>query len=1103
MNKKLVLSVLSTALVASMASAAMAKPSAGIYIGGDVDKYYGADAFLDNFDAALDEILSNLNDSIFVDGDANAARLSDALDPSKNLNDLLKPATKADFEANPYAIVGGEGSYDPTTDPDLGDATPGELEVVSVSAINLAQLKISFGVAVDEDTIADAVKVDGYSVSSYWDLSEDGKTITILGEFGQLQNLTVTIDGLKSKDGSKTLSGYSQNVQVKDVTAPEVVSAVATSPKTVEIVFSEPVDIYIPSGAKVWEEFFIDGINPYGTLDANDLYYKNKVTLKLATPLTVGEHSLKVTGIEDFARFPAAEKTMTITVAEDTVAPSIASAKLLTNTSAEIVFDEQVDDDSVQTIVQTSNFTIEGQRIQTAIPKADGKTYTITWNDELEKGALVEVVISYKGIKDHYGNTVTEAKTFKFQAADDTIPPTVTGVIVNADNTLEVTFSEDVTGFDGSYSTALELYDKDNTKLTNRIDVAPKYIAGQYSQKVYVVYIYDADLLSGAHTLKLLKDKVTDTSVRKNKNAEQSFSITLKDVVPPQMTKAEFVNEDWSGDFNRDGDATDSKITIFFNEAMDASTLTNKANYILSGRPVTEVAGATLTAAADNKSVTLTINKGRNDDPENFGTSTDLRVLAVKDVAGNTLDPFYFNKSLGSGSGNLGIIEEFDFDPEFDDVVASVEAISKNELKIKAESGYTFAAIDPNRIKFNEDAYSSSLIPDLQVMRVAIAADGKSAVLTLNKDIPADLQVDGNDSGQGTGNLTVYAEYNAIVLGNGAKTDSLYSGDAIYVQDKIAPSLVVPASGKLATSDDTVALDFDEELNVTGSVADALTLRDSAGRLLRPTLDYTATFDNNVDPDTITVKLVKPGFADTVSVALVDNRVIYDAVGNHAKDFAALQSDDTVTSVSTGVAGTATVAQGSNGTAQVETATIATGATASANVVVAVTVNGSSTSTNVAVTNGDSAAVVAAKIAQALTVTGYTVTSSGSKVVLTATTPAANDTTLNVSIDGTTNATGVTNAPTSVDTTAGAAATSEVVTLEITSGAAATGDVTVTVDGTPTYVPVVAEDTKAQVATKIKNALTVSGYTVDASGSVVTITSNTPGDVTDLTVTLN
>lgn len=147
MNKKLVLSVLSTAVVASMASAAMAKPEAGFYVGGEVDKYYSIDAFFDNFDDALNEIIDEIGDTVFVDTNANAAPFVEALnaETTEDLNAILKPATVATFNGNVYANVGDPTKpYDPAKDPDLEPGLSGELKVESVSAIESTIVEVTF-----------------------------------------------------------------------------------------------------------------------------------------------------------------------------------------------------------------------------------------------------------------------------------------------------------------------------------------------------------------------------------------------------------------------------------------------------------------------------------------------------------------------------------------------------------------------------------------------------------------------------------------------------------------------------------------------------------------------------------------------------------------------------------------------------------------------------------------------------------------------------------------------------------------------------------------------------------------------------------------------
>ncbi|MBI3654069.1 MAG: hypothetical protein HY231_23815 [Acidobacteria bacterium] len=118
------------------------------------------------------------------------------------------------------------------------------------------------------------------------------------------------------------------------------------------------------------------------------------------------------------------------------------------------------------------------------------------------------------------------------------------------------------------------------------------------------------------------------------------------------------------------------------------------------------------------------------------------------------------------------------------------------------------------------------------------------------------------------------------------------------------------------------------------------------------------------------------------------------------------------------------------GVAQVETATVVgtIGASGAGNATVIVTsagMSGSPITLNVAVANNDTASQVATKIRTALNANAtiaarFTIGGSGADITLTRVAAAANDATLNVSIDNGT-CTGLTSAPTSANTTAGVA----------------------------------------------------------------------------------
>ncbi|MEJ8544136.1 hypothetical protein [Brevibacillus borstelensis] len=222
MNKKLVLSVLSTAVLTSMAASAMAKPSQGFYIGGDVDKFYSPAALLKDFKVGFKEILSNAEDVVYVNADAKAAKFleyAEAADP----NAVLKQATQKTFGDNVYKVVGSDATYDPSTDPDLPPGTePGDLVVENVSAIDLYTYTVKFNKAVDEVT-AENFSIPGLTVETAT-LSEDKKTVklSLAGvEVSKDYKLTVTnvkIDAKVQPDVTFDFKSPTQN----DLFKPEV-----------------------------------------------------------------------------------------------------------------------------------------------------------------------------------------------------------------------------------------------------------------------------------------------------------------------------------------------------------------------------------------------------------------------------------------------------------------------------------------------------------------------------------------------------------------------------------------------------------------------------------------------------------------------------------------------------------------------------------------------------------------------------------------------------------------------------------------------------------------------------------------------------------------
>lgn len=184
-----------------------------------------------------------------------------------------------------------------------------------------------------------------------------------------------------------------------------------------------------------------------------------------------------------------------------------------------------------------------------------------------------------------------------------------------------------------------------------------------------------------------------------------------------------------------------------------------------------------------------------------------------------------------------------------------------------------------------------------------------------------------------------------------------------------------------------------------------------------------ATAITNPDvPRTVTVKGNVSGITGNVVITGTDigDNAITDTIAlNGTVEVEGVKAFKTVTNIHF-------PAQVHTPTAQVETATAAGTITGSGNATVIVTADGMTGSPktfDVAVANNDTAAQWAAKVravlgADADVLALFTVGGSSATIVLTRKTPAANDATLNISLDNGT-CTGITTAASSANTTAG------------------------------------------------------------------------------------
>lgn len=146
--------------------------------------------------------------------------------------------TQVEVDAATAAIVAAQGDL----------VSINGLAVESVSAINIRQIKVMFNSEVDKNTINktnirvyDATtnaQISGITV----ELTEDNKTAYILNTFTQLKNYKVVVENVASKtDANSKVVKTEKTVQTVDTTLPTAESIAVKSPKTLEIMFSEPI----------------------------------------------------------------------------------------------------------------------------------------------------------------------------------------------------------------------------------------------------------------------------------------------------------------------------------------------------------------------------------------------------------------------------------------------------------------------------------------------------------------------------------------------------------------------------------------------------------------------------------------------------------------------------------------------------------------------------------------------------------------------------------------------------------------------------------------------------------------------------------------------
>lgn len=489
------------------------------------------------------------------------------------------------------------------------------------SATNLKEITVTFDGTVDK---ASAQDLDKYSVDSSVELEsatllEDGKTVRLtVKPFANglvLQNQKAYKLSVKNvKAGDKFVDASNVAFTPVDNILPEVSEVKSLGTSAIKVTFSEPVKTATSANFK------LDGKSFFGSVSEGS----RSVILKpySATDLTVGDHKLEVTGVEDFAGFKSLTKEFSFSVVEDLVAPTVKSVSA-TLEKVTVTFSEEVDP---ETVVKSNIYWMSGtdKKAAGSVTQIAPDVYEFDFSANSLPG--YEVTLFVEGVKDYSGNKITETEV-KVRAEVDQTRPEVSEVTISKLNTKNITikFNKTVKVDDIKYFT---LTDSAGKAVALRNVVAAN---GTTMDKTFTIETYGE--LTDSYTLKVVG--VRDTTKLQNTMNDYSVTLTGNDTVAPSYTS------------NSANSATRT-IIVNFDEKMELATLADHKNYLvtINGKSQQLPSGTEVTPVQNGEAVRIVLPEyidnatvGINDSTKGANV-TAFKLLALKDLSGNIISNF-------------------------------------------------------------------------------------------------------------------------------------------------------------------------------------------------------------------------------------------------------------------------------------------------------------------------------------------------------------------------------------------------------------------------------------------------------------------------------
>ncbi|WP_018754734.1 Ig-like domain-containing protein [Paenibacillus terrigena] len=700
-------------------------------------------------------------------------------------------------------------------------------KVESVKADNLREVQVAFDGEVDSITANDesnySLKGDGNPKVISVSLSADKKVATLTVERGDDKTRALTnqkeykLSVANVRAGSKVITANDVAFTPVDATLPVATKTEALGNKAVRITFSEPIRVATSNNFK------IDGKNVAGTVDITG----STVIFKPFNKMENAEHTLTVSGVEDYSGLKNLSTDLKFTVVEDTTPPTISSVVKASFEKVTLKFSEAIDK---STVLASNVYWTQGDSKKRAskVNVIADDTYEFEFNtsDRL----LYTTNLYVTGVKDYSGNVIAnDAKIEVNPVVDTTRPEVVTTELKDDMKTITVKFSKSLDK-DSAQKTANFVVKNSDGKEVSVLKTATLGTDG----KTVTVYLYQK--LEGGKKYTLEVSGVSDNTTLKNVMMPFTKALDVADKAQPKVDGVTY-----------DG----QKVIVTYSKAMKLDgegSITEKKNYLYKdkdGKPQSLPSGAYIDTTPDGKSAIIVF-------PSELKPGVDvtgIKVQLVKDAADNFIEGFSTDMLAITQASAIGFGTD----------------APKSTSNVKIEVPF-------NQVLQSGSAYASDFnvkTKSYQLDVINAEVDGKNVVLTLSDNTK--LDADGLYKGEA---LDVTVKANSSLATPAGKQVTAAITSAI-VLDGIAPSvdsvsLQATASVTQGTYVDVKFTEavvlvpnakYDFEVKIDGDVVspDVFNVTAVDAKTVRVTVPYNAKqlgkmFDVRVKPNAIFIK---------------------------------------------------------------------------------------------------------------------------------------------------------------------------------------------------------------------------------------------------------